>query len=333
MPTWGEILNELKQVAASTHPQGPITPFDLVRRKYIDILAKHTGRNVILYASRWTQVGIVEPDLVSITPEDMEGFMEVIHGLSGDRLDLILHLPGGSAEAAESLVAYLRSRFSDIRILIPHAAMSAASMLACSANVLVMGKHSFLGPIDPQLLARTELGRAFVPAHAIVEQFTLAKEECKKDPAVLGAWVPILRQYGPALIVQCKLAQALGEELVSTWLAKFMFAGTPGADAKAASIASALGAHGTYKSHGRFISRDRAKALGLVIEDLEGDQILQDSVLSVFHATTHTFNATPAVKLIENQLGKAFVKRQVQQMVFMPQPPLLPPGPPPGGPP
>jgi ClpP class serine protease len=28
-------------------------------------------------------------------------------------------------------------------------AMSAATMIACAADVIVMGKHSFLGPIDP----------------------------------------------------------------------------------------------------------------------------------------------------------------------------------------
>jgi ClpP class serine protease len=55
--------------------------------------------------------------------------------------------------------------------------MSAATMLACSANRIVMGKHSFLGPIDPQFIIQTELGRASVPAHAIEEQFELAKRE------------------------------------------------------------------------------------------------------------------------------------------------------------
>ncbi len=34
--------------------------------------------------------------------------MEVSHGLEGDGLDLILHSPGGSPEAAEAIVSYLR---------------------------------------------------------------------------------------------------------------------------------------------------------------------------------------------------------------------------------
>jgi ClpP class serine protease len=41
--------------------------------------------------------------------------------------------------------------------------MSAATMVACAANQIVMGKHSFLGPIDPQLILQTALGNRLVP--------------------------------------------------------------------------------------------------------------------------------------------------------------------------
>lgn len=236
--------------------------------------------------------------------------MEVVHGLTGDSLDLVVHLPGGSAEATESIVTYLRSKFRDIRVLIPHAAMSAATMLSCAANRLVMGKHSFIGPIDPQFIVQTELGRKSVPAHAILEQFAMAQQQCR-DPALMPSWIPMLRQYGPALIVECQLAMQLAQSLVANWLARYMFASDPNAEAKARQVAAALADHASFKSQGRFIGRDQAKALGMVVDDLESDQVLQDAVLSVFHAATHTFGATPAVKLIENHQGKAFIKQQV----------------------
>jgi len=327
MPTWGQILEELKQLhearekAPGSH--GVPSPFDQIRRKYLAALAAHTGRNVILYATKWTQGG-VEPDAISITPEDVQGFMEVVHGLEGDRLDLILHSPGGSPEATEALVTYLRSKFSDIRVLIPQAAMSAASMLACAANRIVMGKHSFLGPIDPQFIIATELGRASVPAYAILEQFAMAQKQCH-DPRLLPSWLPMLRQYGPALIVQCRLAIDLSESLVSEWLARYMFAGDTDPKGRAEEVGALLADHGSTKSHGRFISRERARGFGLVIDDLESDQGLQDALLSVFHAATHTFAAMPAVKIIENHKGKAFVK--MQQMMVIPSRPGRPPNP------
>jgi hypothetical protein len=191
-----------------------------------------------------------------------------------------------------------------------------------------MGKHSFLGPTDPQFILNTDLGLQSYPAHAIVEQFEAAKKECAENPAVLSAWLPMLRQYGPALIVRCKLAKELSEELVSTWLATYMM---PGNAERAKATAAHLADHTKFKSHNRFIDREKSRReLGLEIDDLESDQRLQDSVLSVFHAASHTFSATPVVKIIENHLGKAFVKSQAVQQILMPggpafpQPPQLP---------
>lgn len=320
MPTWGELLVELNQLMQS----GVNPPYDAVRRKYLAITHQSTGRNTILYASKWTQPGNIPPDLININDEDIEGLMEVLHGLTGQSLDLIVHSPGGSAEATEALVSYLRTKFSDIRVIIPQQAMSAATMLACAANRIVMGKHSFIGPIDPQMIFGTPIGFQSVPAQAILDQFDMAKDECR-DPNKLGSWLPILSQYGPALLVQCDNALKLSQELVSEWLERYMFAGRSDANDKAASIAGTLANHKEFKSHGRHINRDKAKSIGLIIDDLEADQGFQDNILSIFHATTHTFNGTGAVKIIENHNGKAFIKQQqmvvVQQMPSPPTPP------------
>lgn len=280
-------------------------------------LSSLTGRNTILYATAWTQTGkqIATPEVLSITDEDIQGLMEVIHKLNGESLDLILHSPGGSIEAAEAFVAYMRTKFSDIRVIIPQAAMSAATMIACSANVIMMGKHSSIGPIDPQFVLQTQLGRQMVPAQSIIDQFDLAKR-ASQDPKKLGAWMPILGQYGPALLVQCDNALKLSRQLVESWVFRYMFGGkNPG---KAKSISGHLANHKNFKTHRRHIDRVQAKEIGLKIEDLEQDQALQDAVLSVFHATTHTLAGTPSAKIIENHLGKAFVK--MQQMVVQ-QPP------------
>ncbi len=313
MPTWGEILKELQD----TKTQGIDPPFDAVRRKYLALLNKKTGRNTIIYFTKWTQPGAsVNPDMLSINDEDIQGLMEVIHGLEGPALDLIIHSPGGSAEATEAFVSYLRTKFDDIRVIIPQAAMSAATMLACASNKIVMGKHSSIGPIDPQLILQTQVGPQIVPAQAILDQFELAKEECQ-DPKKLGSWLPILGQYGPALLIQCKNAIGLSEQLVSEWLETYMFAGDTDAKQRSAKIATFLSNHKEFKTHGRHINRDKAKEIGLIIEDLEEDQELQDLVLSIFHSSTHTFGATSAVKIIENHKGKAFMKQQ--QMVLVQQ--------------
>ncbi len=51
MPIWSDILKEL----AEATPQGEPLAFDVVRRRYLAQLHKHSERNVILYASAWLQ--------------------------------------------------------------------------------------------------------------------------------------------------------------------------------------------------------------------------------------------------------------------------------------
>ncbi len=327
MPTWGELLKEINNLRG----EGERSPFDKVRRKYLGQLYGYTKRNVILYASAWTLSKNVPAELVSITEEDIQGFMEVVHGLEGNRLDLIIHSPGGSAEATEPIVKYLRSKFDDIRVLIPHAAMSAATMLACGGNRIVMGRHSSIGPIDPQLvLSSQQLGVQLVPAQTILDQFQMAQDECR-DEQLFSSWIPILPQYGPALLVQARNAIELSTELVSSWLASYMFAGLGDAREKAEGVAAKLVDYPAFKSHARHIDRERARDIGLVVEDLEADQQLQDLVLTVFHATSLTLDGTNSVKIIENHLGKAFVKQQLQGVIVgQAGPPGAPPVPPRG---
>ena len=301
VPTWSEILSEIHK---SSTPA-----YDTQRRKYLRELSDYTDRNTILYSSSWIQnKPNVSASLLSIVEEDMEAFMEVVHGLKGDELDLILHSPGGSAESADAIVQYLRSKFKDIRVIIPHAAMSAATMLSCSANKIVMGKHSFLGPIDPQFIFSTGDSSSAVAAQAIIDQFDMAREEISKDPNKVGVWMPILSAYAPALYQQAKDEIELAKSLVSKWLHDYMFKGSTKRDEKSAEIGDWLGDHHEFKSHGIHIGRNLAKKHGMRVEYLEKDQKFQDLVLSVFHSMSITFTDTNAAKIVENQNGKAFIK-------------------------
>jgi hypothetical protein len=327
MPTWSEIQSEIFQTAvAGGPPQG-----DHIRRKYLDLLQKHTSRTTIIYATRFLQAGNTPPNLVSIGFEDVQGFMEVVHATKGPGLDLILHSPGGSIEAAEAIVDYLRAKFKHIRIIVPLYAQSAATVMACAANKIVMGKHSFLGPTDPQIFVKKEHDARYVPAQGILDQFDKAIEACE-NPKLLPAWLPMLKEYGPNLLAACETAKQLSMDLVEEWLAKYMLKTNPRKKEKAKSIAAWLADHSHHKSHGRPIPRAQLKRRGMEVDFLESDQKFQDLVLSVIHATTITFDMTPAAKIIENHLGKAFIKVSGPQLVFMPGIPGSPGGMPPGMP-
>lgn len=325
MPTWGEILTELRQSAIAG---GGNPDFDGVRRRYLAALHQQTRRNVIVYATDWLTTSIPG---TQITLEDKQGLMEVCKDLHGSELDLILHSPGGSPTAAAALVDYLRTQFDDIRVFVPLAAMSAATMWALAANRIVMGKHSQLGPIDPQIPTRTGL----LPARAIIEQFERAQKECATNPALVAAWVPILQQYGTGLIQLCHDAEVLSKRLVKEWLAKYMLAGQANAGQASQDIAEYFANYSLHQAHSLAINREDARRQGVLIDDLETDKALQDAVLSVHHATFHTFSGA-AIKIVENHLGRAYVKLQQptpQQalQIQLPGPgPGMPAQPPPG---
>jgi hypothetical protein len=346
VPGFNEILTEINQTPPN--PAGQGSAFDQVRRKYLSTLAAHTGRHTILYATRWLQgVPPGAENLVSITDEDLQGLMSTVQGSTSKQLDLILHSPGGAPEAAEAIVHYLRDKFTDIRVIVPHLAMSAATMISCAANRVVMGRQSSLGPTDPQLLLQTPLGLRGVPAQAILEQFELAREQCK-DPAGLRAWAPILPQYGPDLLVTCDNASQLTRRLVNDWLRQYMLAHITSKgprNKRVRQLAAFLTNHQYHRTHGRHLDRELLREHGMEINNLEDDPAEQDLVLSVYHATTICFSTLPGVaKLIENHRGRLFAKAVAMPnpgMFFglppgippaMPVPPIAPPRAPPAGP-
>lgn len=303
LPTWGEILTDLHK---SSGPNN-LPDFDRVRRHYLHNLHNLTNRAVILYASAWFESRPASPAELQIGLPDLQGFMEAASNVSETELDLILHSPGGSAEAAESLVEYLRERFNHIRVFIPVAAMSAATMIALSADELVMGQHSQLGPIDPQFIINTPEGMRSAPAKAILNQFELAKKECQESNN-LAAWMPILRTYAPGLLTQCEDSHKLASNMVAGWLERYMLSEEDSAKNKAETIANWFADYESFNSHGRRVGKDQARKIGVRVSDLEDDDDLQDAVLSVHHATMHTFASTSALKIIENHHGRAWVR-------------------------
>ncbi len=313
MPSLNEILKETMAVGSG---------HDIVRRKYIAELHKITGRNVIVYYSGWLQkppVPELQP-LLQVNDNDKNGFMATIHQLHRNLgLDLILHTPGGDAAATESVVHYLRQMFgTNIRAFVPQLAMSAGTMIALSCNEIIMGKHSNLGPIDPQI--------GTVPAHGIIEEFKRAQSEIssarnsQEQMARVASWQPIIAKYTPALIGECENAINWSSNMVREWLTTGMFEGNPRANEIAEKIVAELSSHEQTKTHARHIHFDQLRASGVKVTPLEDSQDLQDAVLTIHHACINTLMQTPAVKIIENQNSVSFI---VQAMI-MPQAAAMP---------
>ena len=310
MPLWSEILRELS--VTLRHDGTP--DLDLVRRKYLRLLNGYANKisevhiDTILYASAWIQKPNLYGPSTSIGDEDIQALMETSAGLTGPNLDLILHSPGGSGVAAEAIVMYLRSRFAKVRVIVPNLAMSAAAMIACAANEIVMGKHSFLGPTDPQIPVLTPAGLRYVAAIDVLEQAKRMRYS-PYDPVENASWQAMLTQYGADIVRRCEQSVALAEDLTQSWLSLFFLNGNA---ELAAQTARWLSKNEYWRQHGRHITRTTLEQQGMPITPLEEDGVLQDLVLSVFHATTHTFAYGRAAKIVENQLGRAYIKFEDQ---------------------
>lgn len=271
---------------------------DTIRRRYIRELSDFTGNDTIIYFSSFNESGGI-----SIDNNDIQGFMTCNNGLKNENLDLILHSLGGSSEAAEQIVHYLRSRYKRIRAIIPQNAMSAATMIACACDEIILGKESAIGPIDPQMVIPNQItGPIILPAHSILEDFKKAKEEILQDPRVAPIWISRLQMIPAGYLDYCEKAISLSKEKVEEWLNNYMFKDSK--EKKGKEIAEWLGNFKEHKTHGRPINFELAKEKGLNVNRLEDNQELQDKVLSVYHSTLVTFDVTSCVKIIENQLGK-----------------------------
>ncbi len=279
--------------------------YDYVRKKYIRALSAATGHDVILYASAFTSSRTdVHPSLLTIVPEDIQAFMTCLHGLKSTKLDLILHSPGGSPEAAEQIIRYLRSKYDYIRAIVPQNAMSAATMISCGCDEVMMGKHSAIGPIDPQMIIPTRNGWVSTPAKAIQIEFELAKKEVSDNPNTAPLWVTKIESYPPGILAQCAQVIEYSESFVRDLLAQFMFGSDPNRETKADFVAHWLAEADNHKTHGKPIMRDAARASGLVVSNMENEQTIQEIVLSIFHATMLSFEQTPVAKIVENNLGR-----------------------------
>ncbi|MEM9099429.1 MAG: S49 family peptidase [Pseudomonadota bacterium] len=296
MPNWDEVLKEI----ASSTPAGQQSPFDIVRRKYLKKLSEKTGRTTIAYYSGFLHnPRVFGADIID---DDKNGFMLCCHNI--DRacgLDLILHTPGGNLYATDSIIHYLREMFgSDIRVIVPQIAMSAGTMIATSAKCIVMGKHSNLGPVDPQING--------FPAFAIKKQFEQAYKEIKADPRVAPIWQPMLAQLGVSFVKQCDWAIDFAKNFVGRSLASNMLNGDPDVSEKSSKIADTLSDLGKNTSHDRRFFYQDCIDMGLVIEMLEDDEDLQDLVLTVHHCFMHVLSNAPVIKIIENHAGKAMIR-------------------------
>ena len=296
MPSWSEILNEIMSSTTMSQRQ-PSYDFNKVLGKYVVHLSEKRNRSVIIYYSDW--LNRTKGPNIEINDQDMEGFMNACYGIDKSKgLDLILHTPGGDPLAAEGIVKFLHNTFGpDIEVFVPHMSMSAGTILCCACKCIWMGKQSSLGPVDPQFSG--------IPAYNIKKEFEEAKKELVENPNTFRSWQIRLEKYPPAFYYNVLDAIRLSSKLVRTWLQEYMFKDDPVGSKRINSIVKTLNAN--TGSHSKHFNADDCKKIGLRVKDLESDNDLQDTILSIHHTLTIMGSLSAMCKMICNQSGQMYI--------------------------
>ncbi|MBC7318650.1 serine protease [Candidatus Bipolaricaulota bacterium] len=312
MSTFQQQIDNIKD--ANQHQKARI---DTIRQ-----IENLTGRPLIVYAANTRRRGFDVPN--RIDDSDIIGFSDLIEGIKSKKLDVLLHSPGGSAEATERIVNLLRENFEHIRFLIPNAAYSAATMLALSGDEIWMDERSTLGPIDPQIILSTPQGVTSVPAQAILDAFGRVRDVLKKEPEALAVYLPILQKYDLHILEICENALKLSFTLAQTWLEKYMFRGLPDGKERARRIAKKLSSHQENLSHGRTIGIRKAQEWGLIVRDFREEPELRKYIWELYCLIELYFDRTLAVKLFENSRGVSLAVNYPEQVLQIPGPPPVP---------
>lgn len=123
------------------------------RRSAIRRIEKARGSRVITIIHRQetlTLLGI--PIRRFIDVEDSEKVLRAIRFTPAEMpIDLVLHTPGGLVLASKQIAQALSRHPGRVTVFVPHYAMSGGTLIALSADEIVMDADAVLGPVDPQL--------------------------------------------------------------------------------------------------------------------------------------------------------------------------------------
>ena len=126
---------------------------EATRRRLIAKIEKQRGSRVILLVHRQETMSLLGfPIFRYIDIHDSEEVMRAIELTDpGVPLDIVLHTPGGLVLASLQIARALQQRKGEVRVIIPHYAMSGGTLIALAADEIIMSQHAVLGPVDPQL--------------------------------------------------------------------------------------------------------------------------------------------------------------------------------------
>jgi ClpP class serine protease len=190
---------------------------DIERRSLLAEIGRIRNTEVLAYAGRMQMP--VPGSMNLVTYEDILIVQDLINGLRGDRITVLLETPGGFGEVGRQIVEMLHARFSHVEFLVPGWAKSTGTIMVMGGHEILMGPASALGPIDAQL---THDGKTF-SADAFIEGFDNIKKEVETTGKLNAAYIPILQKISPGELQHAQNAKDFATITVQEWLTNYKF--------------------------------------------------------------------------------------------------------------
>lgn len=178
-------------------------------------------------------------------------------------LHMLLASPGGDGEVAIRMVRSCQTRCSELTIIVPDMAKSAATLMCLGADHLITGPGGDLGPVDPQF----QIGQSLVGAKEMLAAVAEAEERITASPDSYPLFASLLSDMNMLMVEQARSALSRTGALIREALG----CRTVHADDDITALADALTPPliDESSSHSAVISGQQARALGLPVTDAD----------------------------------------------------------------
>ena len=189
---------------------------------------------------------------------------------SGKSLDVIIDSSGGHIDSAYNLAQLFR-RYGEenLTFIVPRWAKSAATLLICAGDEILMTPVAELGPLDPQITVMDPLEQRveeFSPLH-IESTLQLIRDEFKNGNSRLAEGL-LQRLQFPLTLGSFKKSLDLGRDYVQKLLSTRMLTEQDEVVEKIARVLTT-----GYADHSWCITIGETQELGLNTSELEGDSL------------------------------------------------------------
>ena len=256
-------------------------------------------------STRANASGLIAQDVI---PE----LVNQLHSLPKcDDIDFLIVSNGGDGTVAWRIVSLIREQVARFSILIPHAAFSAATLIALGANEIVMHPYGNLGPTDPQInnpKKGIQFGAEDVQAFL---KFTKDAVGLTDQSPLRDLFLKFCEEVGFSSIGVAARSSQLSLSMGEKMLRHHMKDGKSQTKAKA--ISESL--NSKYFHHGYPLGRAEAKTIGLPIaKSDDGLEALMWSIWKDLESDLRIREAFVPLELVKANAACAGLFSPVQQL-------------------